>query len=81
MSNTTSINLGNHFTGFISNFAKSGRYGFASEAVQAAMRLLEQEETKFEALRQVVIEAKKSEYSSLTHRQIIEQAKFELDAR
>jgi Arc/MetJ-type ribon-helix-helix transcriptional regulator len=63
MVNTTSINLGNHFKGFISNFPESGRYGFASEAVQA------------------VIEAKKSGDSSLTHRQIIEQAKVELDTR
>lgn len=81
MSNTTSINLGDHFTGFISNLTESGRYGSASEAVRAAMRLLEQEETKLEALRQAIIEGEESGDSSLTHRQIIDQAKAELDAR
>ena len=35
MSNTTSINLGDHFTDFIGNLTESGRYGSASDVVRA----------------------------------------------
>ena len=60
MTQTTSINLGDHFTGFLSNLTDSGRYGSASEAVRAALRLLEKEEAKMEALQNALTEGEES---------------------
>jgi antitoxin ParD1/3/4 len=60
MSGTTSINLGDHFTGFLSQLTQKGRYGSVSEAVRAALRLLEQEEAKYEALMNALDEGEAS---------------------
>ena len=51
MSRTTSVTIGEHFSGFIDSKIKEGRYGSTSEAVRAALRLLEADETKLEAIR------------------------------
>ncbi|MEM0910383.1 MAG: type II toxin-antitoxin system ParD family antitoxin [Pseudomonadota bacterium] len=81
---TTSIDLGEHFTGFVSHLKKTGRYRNASEAVRAGLRLLEEQETeyqtKLEVLRQALEEGEKSGESKSTHAEIIAQAKAELDA-
>ena len=81
---TTSIDLGNHFTGFIADLKETGRYRNASEAVRAGLRLLEVQEAeyqaKLEALRQAIDEGDASGDSDLTHDEIIAQAKAELNA-
>jgi antitoxin ParD1/3/4 len=60
MVKNTSIALGEHFNGFITNQIKSGRFGSASEVVRAGLRLLENNETKLEALRTLLTEGEKS---------------------
>jgi len=81
---TTSIDLGEHFTGFITNLKESGRYRNASEAVRAGLRLLEEREaeyqTKLGVLRQALQEGEESGESTRTHAEIIAQAKAELNA-
>ena len=54
MARNTSISLGDHFTDFVDERVRSGRYASASEAVRAGMRLLEQEEAKLELLRRTL---------------------------
>jgi antitoxin ParD1/3/4 len=75
MSNTTSIHLGDHFTGFLSQLTKSGRYGSASEVVRAGLRLLEQEEAKNEALLNALEEGEASGESTDSFRAIVAKAK------
>ncbi len=47
----TSLSLGEHWEIFIKNEIASGRYGSASEVVRAALRELEEQESKLSALR------------------------------
>ena len=51
MNRNTSISLGSYFDDFIQNRLSSGRYKNASEIVRAGLRLLEDEESKFQALK------------------------------
>ena len=75
MANTTSINLGDHFTAFLARLTASGRYGSASEAMRAALRLLEQEEARHEALLNALDEGEKSGQSQRTLSDIVAEAK------
>ncbi len=72
---TTSINLGDHFTSFLGQLTESGRYGSVSEAVRAALRLLEQEEAKFESLQNALIEGEESGESTQSFGDIVNEAK------
>ena len=51
MARNTSISLGDHFAQFIDRQVEGGRYGSASDVVRAGLRLLEEREAKFDALR------------------------------
>jgi len=50
MAKNISLSLGNYFEQFIKEEIQSGRYASASEVVQSALKLLENEERKEEEL-------------------------------
>ena len=56
MAKNTSISLGDHFDQFIASQLATGRYSSATEVVRAGLRLLENEELKFETLRGLISE-------------------------
>jgi antitoxin ParD1/3/4 len=60
MGKNTSISLGPHFENFIYSSVNSGKYSSASEVVRSALRLLELEEKKLNALRNELIEGENS---------------------
>jgi antitoxin ParD1/3/4 len=60
MSKNTSVVLGKEQDNFIRAQIKSGRFGSASEAMRAGLRLLEEQELKVERLRAAIIEGEAS---------------------
>jgi antitoxin ParD1/3/4 len=60
MAKNTSFVIGDHFASFVEAQVAAGRYGSASDVVRAALRLLEEEETKLAALRAGLIEGETS---------------------
>lgn len=57
---TTSLSLGEHWEVFIRNEVESGRYGSASEVVRDALRHLEEQKSKMDALRLALVEGEDS---------------------
>ncbi|GHB46725.1 type II toxin-antitoxin system ParD family antitoxin [Mongoliitalea lutea] len=60
MAKNTSISIGTHFENFIGQQVEKGRYGSVSETVRAALRLLEEQELKLDALRKELAEGEES---------------------
>jgi antitoxin ParD1/3/4 len=71
MKKNTSITLGNHFDEFISSQLESGRFNSASEVVRAGLRLLENSETKLNALRKMLKEGEDSGIADYSYENFI----------
>ncbi|HBC8595466.1 TPA: type II toxin-antitoxin system ParD family antitoxin [Escherichia coli] len=75
MRKITSVSVGEQLDSFIIRMVQSGRYGSASEVMRSALRLLEQQESRDEAVRNAVIEGLESGESSMTLRDIAAERK------
>lgn len=60
MARNTSVTIGDHFAGFISEQVQAGRYGSVSDVVRAGLRLLEAHEAKVKALQDALISGEQS---------------------
>lgn len=60
MARNTSVVLGDHLAAFVDRQVAGGRYGSASDVMRAALRLLEERETRLEALRSALVEGEES---------------------
>ncbi|MEX3657419.1 type II toxin-antitoxin system ParD family antitoxin [Mycolicibacterium fortuitum] len=60
MGRNTSFSLDEHFNAFIDDEVASGRYRSASDVVRAALRLLEERETRLNALREALVAGENS---------------------
>lgn len=78
MANVTSINLGDHFSGFVAGLTESGRYKNTSEAIRAGLRLLEEQE-KLAALNSALAEGEDSGESTRDFHDIVNDAIAEYD--
>lgn len=71
MARNTSITLGDHFDDFISRQVGDGRFGTASEVVRAGLRLLEENETKLELLREALHDGEQSGFVNYSYDSVI----------
>lgn len=60
MPKNTNVTLGEHFAICVDNRVRTGRYASASEVARAGLRLLEEHETRIDALRKSVQEGEDS---------------------
>ncbi len=72
MAKNTSITLGNHFDTFITQQIKTGRYNSVSEVIRAGLRKLENDETKLNALRNMLDEGEKSGFVDYSYEKLID---------
>ena len=73
MQKNTSITLGAHFEKFVTQQIAKGRYGSASEAIRAGLRLLEEHETRLEMLRLALKDGEDSGRSDYSLTGLIEE--------
>jgi antitoxin ParD1/3/4 len=79
MAKNTSITLGDHFDGFIASQIESGRFGSASEVIRAALRLLENTETKLQTLRKALEEGEQSGIAEYSYEEFMAELDREID--
>ncbi len=60
MAQNTSVSLDDHFSNFLAQEVRSGRYRSASEVVRAGLRMLEDQETQLTALRAALVAGEES---------------------
>lgn len=73
----TSVTLGEHFEKFLAHQIETGRYGSASEAIRAGLRLLEEREAKLEALRRALIEGEQSGTADYSLQSVLDELESE----
>lgn len=73
----TSVTLGEHFEKFLAHQIETGRYGSASEAIRAGLRLLEEREAKLEALRRALIEGEQSGTADYSLQDVLDELESE----
>ena len=78
MDKETDIKLGAHYEQFIAQQIMEGRFHSTSEAVQAGLRLLEEEETKLAAIRQALKEGEESGIADYSLEKVMEELDREL---
>lgn len=71
MAKNTSITLGPHFDDFIAKQLATGRYGSASEIIRAGLRMLEDNETKLDHLRQLLTEGENSGFADYSYESLV----------
>ena len=64
MGKNTSVSLGDHFENFVEERVAEGRYNNTSEVIRAGLRLLEEEESRFNALKTAIQEGLDSGFTS-----------------
>ncbi len=79
MAKNTSITLGDHFDGFITGQVESGRFGSASEVIRAALRLLENTETRIETLRKMLSAGEQSGIADYNYDELMAELDSEND--
>jgi antitoxin ParD1/3/4 len=60
MAKNTSFILDDHFDAFVAAQVEAGRYKNATDVIRSGLRLLEERETRLQALRHALIEGEKS---------------------
>ena len=73
MQKNTSVTLGPHYEKFIAQQVAEGRFGTASEAIRAGLRLLEEREIKLAALRRALVEGEESGPAPYSLKSILEE--------
>ena len=78
MAKNTSMTLGEHFDGFITQQVAEGRYASASEVVRAALRLFEDNERKIATLRHLLQEGEQSGTAEYSYESLMQELDEEL---
>lgn len=73
MKKNTSVTIGSYYEKFISQQVAQGRFGSASEAIRAGLRLLEERETKLSFLRRALTEGENSDTSDYSLNGLIDE--------